>query len=107
MLDADRLFTLTWLILFVALPVAVFASSRIRARLATVLPVAPIGIAVLFVFSFVLRHLAATTLTPSGTPSIYSTGHAAEEIFETTAEVLIAVAGYAAWRMARRSRART
>lgn len=100
--DMDRLFSLGWLGLFVLVPLAAFASWRWRARLSAVLPVAPLGVAVLFIASYAMHHLAARIPDLfGGRPSIYSGGHAATEIFEATAEILIAVAAFVALRRAR------
>jgi hypothetical protein len=104
LIDMDRLFTLGSLVLFVAVPIMAWASPRWRARLSALLPVAPLWVAALFIVNLAFRHIAAALEAGSGSyTSIYSAAHAASEISEGIAEVLMAVAALLALRALHRA----
>lgn len=91
--DMDRLFSLGWALLFVAVPLLAFAIPRVRRVLVRLVPVAPLWLAALFVANFLARNVAATIADgTTAWSSIYAPSSAAVEISEALTAVLIAVA---------------
>lgn len=91
LIDGDRLFRIGWVTLFVLVPLVAWMVPRVRERVRSLLPVAPLWLAALFVLAWVLTHVATATLT-GGWTSIYTLGSAATEIQEAAIELLMGVA---------------
>lgn len=98
--DGDRLFRLGWLCVFVLPAVAAWLVPRWGARLRALLPVPPIGVALLFVFAWAMA-VAATRLFDADWDSVYAVGSAATEIQEMVIELLIGVVAFFALQQAR------
>lgn len=96
-LDGDRLFRAAWLGIFVLLPVVAWLVPRWGKRLRTLLPVAPLGLAVLFVSAWLLTRVAVGVFDDDWT-SVYAVGSAATEVQEMVVEVLMGVTAFVVWR---------
>ncbi|MDP8943521.1 MAG: hypothetical protein M3N16_05310 [Actinomycetota bacterium] len=97
-LDMTFLFQLFWIAFAVVVPVAAAISPRARQRLVRLLPVIPLGLALMFVANHLLAEVAY--LAVSGRfEGEYPLDHSVFEIKETNLSVLFAVvAGWAASR---------
>lgn len=92
LLDGDRLFRFAWVALFVVVPLGVWLVPRVRVRARTLLPVAPLWLAGLFVLAYVLTHLATRSFESNWDSTSYTIGSAATEIQEASVELLMGVA---------------
>lgn len=100
--DGDRLFRLAWFGIFVLLPLVAWLLPRWGQRLRRLLPVAPLGLAVLFVSAW-LSTRVAVELFDADWSSVYAVGSAATEMQEMVVEVLMGVAAFIVWRDVRRA----
>jgi hypothetical protein len=102
-LSVDRLFQLFWIGLGVAVPVVAALSSRARRTLDRLLPIFPLSVALLFVFSQVME-LAFQGLLGGGSDMYHSTypiGSSTVEILESNVGLLLALGAVAVLRSLR------
>jgi hypothetical protein len=105
-IDSDRLFRLGYFVLFVFIPLGVWASKRLRARLAPNFPIMPMWLAALFLMAWVLseitNHVIGSSYPSSAT---FPLSHSLSEVLETSVETMTAIAGYLSLRRSRLFRA--
>jgi hypothetical protein len=105
-IDGDRLFHVGYFVLFVFIPIGVWASRRLRARIEPSFPIMPIWLAGLFLMAWVLseitNHVIGSHYPASAT---FPLSHSLSEVLESSVEVMTAIAGYLSLQRSRLFRA--